>query len=263
MAEKAAQRMTKEELRAPDEVQVALGTFWEKLYKYRKAIIGAVVALVAIGIVLWFLGRSKEGDRAQTGDALAEALRPVGASTGEEPPWPEDFARVPKPPHFADEATRLAAAETSVEQFLSANQGKPVAEAVALTRANLKLRKGDHAAALADVDAWLAAHPQSPAVALAHELRSRALLAAGRHEDAIAALNTAAGLVSGPLKATLLTRVGDLQNPAMFAGKGSAEAALANYKQALALLPPATPPQPGYPVTGPRPMLEARISLLE
>ena len=59
MAKAKKHEMTKEELRAPDEIEVALKGFWEKLYGHRKLIIIGVGALVAIGIVSWVIGASK------------------------------------------------------------------------------------------------------------------------------------------------------------------------------------------------------------
>jgi tetratricopeptide (TPR) repeat protein len=257
-------RMTKEELRAPDEVEVVLGTFWESLYNYRKALIGGVIALLALGIVLWFVGRSNDSAKATVGDALADALKPVGASTGEEPAWYATLDRVPKPPHYADEATRASAADVALAEYAQKHADHGSVELVELARAQLALRKGDHAAALTAADAWLQKYTSSPAVPLVHDLKARALLAAGRHDDALAAWQAASNLVGGALKAHFLTEIGDLQNPAIYPGRGDAAKAVASYKQAIGLLPPSPPPAiPGMPAQGPRPVLEARIALIE
>jgi tetratricopeptide (TPR) repeat protein len=259
--------MTKEELRAPDEVEVKLSAFWQGLYDHRKLIFGGVAVLLVGGVVLWFSGRAKTSARTSLGDAMADALKPVGASTGEEPEWYAQLEKVPKPVHFADEKTRADAATASLDAFLKAHPSEAAAAPVALTVANLKLRKGDHAAALTEVEAWIGANASSSALPLAHDLKGRALLAAGKLDEAEATFSTAAGLVEGPLKAHLLLQVADLQNPAVHPGRGDATKALASYKAALALLP--EPPKPTEPVlfaapeSGPRSVVQARMALLE
>jgi len=256
--------MTKEELRAPDEVEVALSSFWEKLYDYRKFIIGGVVALLVVGIALWFSGRASQSSKAAAGDALAEALVPVGASTGEEPTWFATLENVPKPAHFADEATREAAAQASLAKFVAEHGSEASVELVELTQAQLKLRSGDAAGALAAADAWIGKYASSPVLPLAHDLKARALLASDKRDEALAAWQAASGPVGGALKAHFLTQIGDLQNPSMYPGAGDQAKALAAYKEALGLLPAAPPSAiPGMPTFGPRSDLEARIALIE
>jgi len=266
MAAKKQKRMSKEELAAPDEVEVVLSSFWESLYKYRMAVIGGVVGLLILGVVLWLSGRSSEASRASTGDALAEALTPVAATIGDEPEWFAQLNNVPRPPHYPSEAQRQAAAEVSLGQFLSSHGDHPSGALVALTHANLKLRQGDHDGAIAAADAWIASHAASPALPLAHDLRARALVAAGRRSDAVAAYDAAANLVGGTLKAHFLTQLADLLNPAIHDG-GDKDKALARYEQALALLPPGKAPAQQSPFgpaeSGPRPKIQARIALLK
>jgi hypothetical protein len=259
--------MTKEELRQPDEVEVKLNKFWEGLYKLRHYILGGVAVLVVIGGVLWFTGRSTASAKVALGDETAEALKAVGATTGEEPSWFAQLEKVPKPAHFADEKTRAEAATKGIDAFLAAHAGSPVAVPMGLTAANLKLRKGDAKAALADVEGWLTANADSPAVTLAEDLKARAHVAAGQLDEAEAAWTKAAEQVEGPLKAHFLTQIADLQNPSVHPGRGDAAKALATYKAALALLPeppkPAEPTLFAMPQSGPRSAVQARIALLE
>ena len=259
--------MTKEELRQPDEVEVQLHAFWQGIYDHRKLIFGGVVVLAVAGVAMWFAGRSKSSERTALGDAVADALKPVGASTGEEPEWFAQLEKIPKPVHFADEKARADAATAAIDGFMKAHAGSPAATPMALTAANLKLRKGDAAGALVDADAFLKDHGSDSAAVLAHDLKARAHLAAGGLDAADAAWTAAAGLVDGALKAHFLLQVADLQNPAVHSGRGDAAKALASYKAALALLPePPKPTEPSLfalPQSGPRSVVQARIALLE
>jgi hypothetical protein len=256
--------MTKEELRQPDEVEVKLSAFWQGIYDHRKLIFGGAAVLLVGGVALWFSGRAKTGSRATMGDAVAEAVAPVGATTGEEPDWYAKLENAPKPVHFADEKARAEAATASIEAFLKAHGGEPAAVPMAITAANLKLRKGDHAGALKDVDAWIAANSGSAALPLAHDLKARAHVAAGELDKAEAAYTVVAGVVEGRLKAYFLTQIADLQNPAIHPGKGDAAKALATYKAALAVLPePPKSAEAGASDAGPRGVVLARIALLE
>lgn len=239
MAKARKHEMTKEELRRPDEVQVALSSFWDKLYQYRKAVLGGVVALLAIGVAVWIIGASKRSGIESRSNELREAAQAVGAPVGPEPVLDPRVAKLPRPPRFADEAARVAAANAGLDKFLADHAGDKVDELVQIAAINAKLNKGDSAGALSDVDAWLQAFPDSMARPVALELKARVQRAAGKKDDAAVTYDQLAKLVGpGVLRASALASVGDLSNPVLNAGAGDAAKAKNAYQAALAALPP-------------------------
>lgn len=240
MAKVKKHAMTKEELRAPDEIEVALQSFWDKLFKHRKLILLGVGAFVAIGVVIWIVGSSKSSSQRESSHALYEASRAVGADVGPEEPMDPRMAKLPRPPRFADETARVTAAHDKLAAFVNERSGDGAVELAEVALANTKLNKGDAAGALAEVDKWLAAYPESPATPLVLELKARAEVAAGQKDKALATLDGLAKSVSGTLKAEILGRIGDLQNPVIQDGAGDVAAAKNAYLAALAALPPDT-----------------------
>lgn len=237
---KADKGMTKEELRAPDEIEVVLKSFSEKLYKHRKLILLGVGAVVAIGVVSWIVGASKRSGHEASSLALYDASRAIGADVGPEEPLDPRMAKLPRPPRFADETARLTAAHDQLSAFMGERSGDGAVELAQIALANAKLNKGDAAGALAEVDKWLAAFPESPALPLAMELKARAEVAAGQKDKALVTLDTLSKSVTGLLKAEILGRIGDLQNPVLNDGAGDAAASKNAYLAALAALPPDT-----------------------
>lgn len=242
MAKAKKHEMTKEELRAPDEIEVALKGFWEKLYGHRKLIIIGVGALVAIGIVSWVIGASKRSGIESRAVAVRDASLAIGAGIGPDEVKDPEIAKLPRPPRFADEAARVTASNEALAKFMAERGGDDAAELVAIAAANAKLNKGDAAGALADAEAWLAAHAKSPALPVALELKARAQAAAGQNDAAVATLDELSKQVGGTFKAEILTRLGDLQNPVLNDGKGDAAKAKTAYQAALATLPPDAEP---------------------
>jgi len=238
MAKAKKHEMTKEELRAPDEVEVVLRGFWENLYNYRMFILVGIGVLVAIGLAVWIIGASGRSGRQDDALALYEAGRAVGAEVGPEEPVDPRIAKLPRPPRFENEAARVAAANNQLTKYVAERGSDGAAELAKVALANNKLNKGDAAGALADVEAWIAAHADSPAMPLVLELKARAQIAAGQRDAAIATLDALSKTVNGLLKAEVLTRIGDLHNPVLNEGAGDAGLAKTAYNAALAALPP-------------------------
>ena len=242
MAKASRKRMSKEELNAPDEIEVALSKVWAYLAKYKTPLLGAVGGLVAIALVLWIVGMtSRSGANGRAHD-LRTALAPFRGEVGEPDPQLKDLPG-PKPEHFADEQARNAEAKKRLDAYLSEHGSDDAAELVALTDANLLLNSGDAAGAATAVDAWLAKYPESGARIAGLELEARALTVKGDRAAAIAAWQALAEGSTGDLKADALRQVGDLENPVITEG-GDAAKAKAAYDRALAALGPAPDDMP-------------------
>ncbi len=240
MAKAKKHEMTKEELRAPDEVQAALSGFWDKLYQHRKLVVAGVVGLLALGIVLWVVGSMKRASIESRSLALHEAAKAIGGTVGPEPTLDPSVAALPRPPRFADEAARVTAVTEGLNKFVAEHGGDDVAELASIAIINAKLNKGDAAGAVTDIDAWLAAHGGSIVKPVALDLKARAQVAAGQRDAGLATYEELAKLVGpGQLRALAYKEIGDLQNPGL-GGTGDAAKAKAAYDAALAALPPDT-----------------------
>ncbi len=263
MAKRSRKRMSKEELAAPDEIEVALNKIWDALTKHKKVIIGAFAGLIALGVVLWVVNATTASARDGRATELRTAVAPIGAQVGEEDPASKDLPG-PKAERFTDRATQLAAAEERLTGYATENSGDDALEVVDLALANVKLEKGDAAGAIAMVDAWLGNYGDSPARTAALELKARALTASGDTAKATEAWNALAQGATGKLKAIALKMVGDLANPVLAEG-GDATKARAAYDQALAALGPAPADDPAAAIVGKpglRGELENRLALL-
>lgn len=243
MAKARKHEMTKEELRAPDEVEVALKGFWDKLYQHRKLMLVGLGGLVALGIALWVIGMTKRSGIESRAADLHEATKAIGAPVGPEPVLDPRIAKLPRPPRFENEGARIAAANDALGKFMGERGGDDAAKLVAFAAMNAKLNKGDAAGALADVEAWLAQNGDSIARPVALDLKARAQAAAGQKDAAIATLDELSKAVGGTLRAAALARIGDLQNPVLAGGAGDAAKAKSAYEAALAALPPEEPDQ--------------------
>jgi len=260
---KRKRRMSKEELQAPDQVEVALARVWDVLNRYKLLIIGGIAALILLGVVIWIVNATSKASSEERSLALKEGSAALWGHVGELP----DFIAVqpgPRPPVFGDHRARLTAAQAGLEKYLEAYGSDRSVEAVDIARANVKLGLGDADGALALIDAWRAQRPRSPLLPTALEVRARALIAKGDRAAAAEALTEAAAASSGTLKAELLRRLGDLENPLMGAG-GDPKKARAAYEEALAAVGGELPGEPAEffaPTPGLAGELELRLKLL-
>ncbi len=237
MAKRSRKRMSKEELAAPDEIEVALTKVWDGLVKYKKLLIGAFAGLIVLGVILWIANATTASARDGRADALRAAVAPIGAPIGEEDPAANELPG-PRPERFADRAAMLAAAEDRLSAYIAEYDGDDALEVVDLALANVKLDRGDHDGAVAMVDAWLGKHEGSPVRTAALDLKARALSAKGDVAAASTAWNALADASAGRLQAMAFKMVGDLANPLLTEG-GDAAQAKAAYDKALAALGPA------------------------
>lgn len=255
-------RMSKEELKAPDEIEVVLNRVWENLNKYKNHIFIGIGALVALGVVLWLVNASSKSGALDRADAIRTAVAPFFGEVGERNP---SLAELPGPKAelFEDEAARDKAALERLTAYAGEHESDDSRELVDLAIANLKVRTGDVAGAVTDVDGWLARYAESPVRAAALELKARALAAKGDRDAAAAAWQALATETSGDLKVEALRRAGDLYHPAFGSDAPDAAKARAAYEEALAVLGPApNDPMAQFGVAGLRGEVNNRLDLL-
>ncbi|WP_395824990.1 tol-pal system YbgF family protein [Archangium minus] len=195
MAEKS-EKMTKQELRAPDAFQLYGAEASDWLEK-RRQLIGAAVAVIIVGgliaaLVNYFSTRGEEKASKQLGQALQVLDRPVIASTeplqpqpGEEPPFKTDKEK--------DEAI-----VKSLSDFRAAHKGTEAAVTAALPLGKAQYRLGDYDGALASFSEYTRdADKKEPLVASAYEGQGYAHEAKGQLDQALAAFQEMAKVESG------------------------------------------------------------------
>lgn len=195
MAEKS-QKMTKQELRAPDAFQLYGAEASDWLMK-RQQLIGAAVAVVIVGglvaaLVHYFNGRSEDKASKALGQVLATLDRPVvegvqlqPATEGEEPP-------------FKSEKEKDEALAKALTDFRAQNKGSDAAVTAALPLGKAEYRLGNQDAALAAFGDYIQhAGKNDPLLASAYEGQGYAYEAKGQLDQALAAFKGMAGVQSG------------------------------------------------------------------
>jgi tetratricopeptide (TPR) repeat protein len=195
VAEKS-QKMTKQELRAPDAFQLYGAEASDWLMK-RSQYIGAAVAVLIVGglvaaLVHYFSTRTEEKASKQLGHALQVLDRPVIATTenlqappGEEPPFKSDKEK--------DEAI-----VKSLGDFHKDNKGTEAAVTATLPLGKAQYRLGDFDGALASFTEFTKeADKKDPLMASAYEGLGYSNEAKGQLEPALAAFQEMSKVDSG------------------------------------------------------------------
>ncbi|MFT7580078.1 MAG: hypothetical protein ACI9MR_001745 [Myxococcota bacterium] len=256
---KKQRRMSKEELKAPDEIEVALVKFADGVAKHKKLLLIGLGALIAVGVGLSVLSAMSSSSEASAADEFATATAALSSDVGESarPALQKSLVA-----NYPDAASQRAAAKGGLATYAADHAGDDVLELVDLATAQITLADGDADATIAAVDAWLGKHADSPSRVVALELKARATLTKGDKPAALAAYEALAKDAIGPLKVEALVQVGDLNNPLINSGGDAAKAAGA-YEQALAAMGPA--PKSDNPLGGGDPArieIELRKNLL-
>lgn len=261
----AKRRMTRDELRHPDEVMTKLQGGYDWLNRYRWVILGGVGALVALGGA-WSIWRSMSaGKDAEVSTAFTKALMVTASPviTGEEE-VPESFKNQGIQV-FRTEDARTDAAIAAIEGFLKEHEGSSFADMARALEGAAKFEKGDFQAAADSVSKWLDANPEHPMAMVLHEEVGIALAALGKTSEAAAHFEKLTAADDWWFKANGHMRLGDLASP--LHGKGTDKAkAIAAYKAALEAVPEVKEDAEPDLAIGPRffkDELEKRITLLQ
>jgi tetratricopeptide (TPR) repeat protein len=195
VAEKS-EKMTKQELRAPDAFQLYGAEASDWLMK-RRDIIGTAVAVLIVGgliaaLVNYFSNRSEEKASKQLGQSLQVLDRPVIATSenlqappGEEPPFKSDKEK--------DEAI-----VKSLSDFRAEHKGTEAAATAALPLGKAQYRLGDFDGALSSFGEFIkAADKKEPLMASAYEGQGYAHEAKGQLDQALASFQEMAKVESG------------------------------------------------------------------
>jgi tetratricopeptide (TPR) repeat protein len=191
-----SEKMTKQELRAPDAFQLYGAEASDWLMK-RRQLIGTAVAVLIVGgliaaLVQYFTNRSEERASKQLGLALEVMTRPVivtnedlKAPEGEQPPFKSDKEK--------DEAI-----VKSLTDFRAAHKGTEAATTAALPLGKAEYRLGNHDGALAAFGEFIKdAGKNEPLLAAAYEGQGYAHEAKGQLDQALESFKGMATVDSG------------------------------------------------------------------
>ena len=181
-------KMTRKELKAPDQFQKLGNEAVPLLVQHQKTIVIAVIAVVVLGLgistTIWF----KERTEAKASENLGAALEVVSREVSAAPP-PITVGDDAKPP-FKTEAEKNEALIKSVSEFRAAEKGTRAAGTAALPLGEALLREGKAPEALAAFDDYLkVSNADDPLRPLALEGKGYALEAKKDYDAALAAFD--------------------------------------------------------------------------
>ena len=195
MSEKSESKMTRKELKAPDEFQKLGAQAMPFLVQHQQLIVFGIAGLVVIAGVIAMVNHFSNKSHAAAINDYATTLqvlqRPVNANP---PPAAAPAEGVPAPipedPPFKSEEEKDQAVIKALTEFRAKAAGSPAAASSALPLAQALLRQGKAAEALAAFDDYLkASDPADPLRPTALEGRGYALEEKKEFDQALAAFD--------------------------------------------------------------------------
>lgn len=253
-------RMTRSELRQPDEVMSKLEQVFEQMAQYRVLILGGIGALLVVAIGLSVMQSVSASGARKVSSEFAKVLRTANApivAKGEEP-------LVPLPAgtrSFETEEARAKAALEKLQAFSKEHGGGEIGKTASVLEAATRFDLGEHQAAVDALTAYLQASPDSPLAPVIHHQLGIAHSQLGRASEATAHYQKLAEQGDWWFQAQGHMSLGDLVSPLVRADGAQKDKALASYKAALEALP-----KEGGQVAAQRFLkeeLEKRVALLQ
>jgi hypothetical protein len=233
--------MTKEELRAPDEVQMKLQGLWTWIENYWRHLAISAAVLVVGGGVVTVMDDNSQVDVYADADALSEALAPLSAPVGDAP---AGVAADADEVRYENRAAALTAANTAIDAYVSARPNSKASGALSALAPAVAAQAGDPKGAAQKLAEWVTANPNSSLQASALHALAEARAASDDIAGALEAYRTLAAQSSGSLKALAFMAMGDLQNP-LSAKDGDVTKARTAYEEASKALGPRPKTPPG------------------
>jgi hypothetical protein len=230
--------MSRKELRQPDQVQVALAGWWDRLEQHWRLLAAGALALLVAGVGSSVYKRSAAADLQSRAEVLRNAMEPLTAPTGEMEADAPDYVKSIE--RFDD---RAAARSAALERLNAVNtDGDASVQPIAnLLRGVLTpTDDANGSTALADASSSDALAPLHTSIQFALAQRqagSGDTAAAAKTYEALAAQST------GVTKAMALMAQGDLHNPLVVEG-GDGAKAKSLYEGAQEALGPRPPIDP-------------------
>lgn len=156
-------RMSRKELRQPDEVQVALSRTVVVLRKHALKIVVGVIALVAIAIIARVVSGYLASRQQDTAAEFEKAFATVRAVVSEsDTPDLEALPGQTPPETFKTDKEKYAAVVERLGRFATEHEGSDLAAVAQLLVAQAKLELGDPAEAYKALSGYVDAEPDSP-----------------------------------------------------------------------------------------------------
>lgn len=177
MSKRLTRKQIKEDIRHGD-LQTAVSTTYEKLHENQRLIVGAVVAVLVLGIGFALVRIYMKGRSEKAAEELAAAVEIYEAPVG------EDAGEDATGPRFASDEERRSEAREALE----AVAGGASEDVAGLYLADLALREGDKASARKHWEAFLDDHDDHVLAAAVRLNLIRLDREEGRGEEVVARL---------------------------------------------------------------------------
>ena len=229
---KKQKRMSRKELRQPDQVQVALSGWWDRLEQHWRLLVAGGLALLVAGIGSSVYKRSAVADAQSRAEMLRSALDPLTAPLGEIEADAPDYVKSIE--RFDDRAAARAAALERLNTVSADANESVTGIKTLLTGVLTPADDANGAAALKDAAADAALAPLHTGIQFALAQRQAG---AGDLDAAMETYKALASQSTGMTKAMALMAQGDLKNPLVVDGGDGAQAKTL-YESAQAALGP-------------------------
>jgi len=237
VAKRKQKRMSKEELRTPDQVEAFLNKLWERVTKHKKIIIALIVVFVGGGVAYSLYERAESEKLEDTATALRGVFDPLVSPIVVDEETGAQIKETLGTNAYTERKLQLEAAQKGADEFLSNNADAKAAPAVKFVKATSYAAMGDAKKGSEEISAWLEANKGSVLEFSALMQLGDAQVASGQASEARSTYQKVVDATpEGSLaRAMAHTRLGDLSNPLM-AEKGDSAEAVKAYEAAQAIV---------------------------
>jgi predicted negative regulator of RcsB-dependent stress response len=235
VAKRKQKRMSKEELRAPDQVELVLTKLWKSITRYKKWIIASLLIFIGGGVAYALHENAQKKELEGTAASLRAPLDPLVSPvvTNSTDADIADLKTRLGTNVYTDRKKQLEEALKGADDFLSQRSNSKAASAIKLVKASVQAPLGNPKEGAEALGTWLSENNGSSLELLVLFQLGDAQLASGQLAEAqktYEKIKTSSPDVS-LARAVALTRLGDLKNP-MMSAKGDAAEALKQYEAA-------------------------------
>ena len=233
MAKRKQKRMSKEELRTPDQVEAFLNKLWERVTKHKTMIFIALAVFVGGGIAYSLYERAETEKLEATATSLRGVFDPLVSPIVADQETGVQIKETLGTNAYTDRKLQLEAAQKGADEFLSANAEAKATSSVQFVKASAYAAMGNAKQGAEELATWIEANKDSVLAFSAMMQLGDVQVANGQTNEARATYQKVVDdSPEGSLaKAMAHTRIGDLSNPLM-TDKGNSAEALKSYEAA-------------------------------
>ena len=233
VAKRKQKRMSKEELRTPDQVEAFLNKLWERVTKHKTIIFIFLGLFLAGGIAYSLYEQAEDEKQEATATALRGVFDPLVSPVVADQEAVVQAKETLGTNAYTDRKLQLEAAQKGADEYLNSNADSKAASSIKFVKASTYSAMGDAKKGSEELAAWIEANKGSVLEFAAMIQLGDAQVASGQPSEAKATFQKIVDdSPEGSLARALAhTRLGDLSNPLM-TDKGSSEAAVKSYEAA-------------------------------